>query len=105
MVLFSQALASALAEICNPALTDPYLIWSYVALVSSSYPSRCRSALTRAKAAAFFICAALFPTVFRHMNDSVDFGDVDRMEGKQQPLAIATESALVEDSDKKSVEV
>jgi len=70
MVLFTSALSSALVEIVNPALVDPYLIWPYVAV-----------------AVACFLGAAAFPTLFKHLDVPVVFNDIDRMEGRQQPLA------------------
>jgi POT family proton-dependent oligopeptide transporter len=69
LCLFSSALSSALTEIVNatPALLDPYLIWSYVAL-----------------AAAGTVCAIIFPIFFKDLNEVTDFSDIDRMEGKRK---------------------
>jgi POT family proton-dependent oligopeptide transporter len=67
-VLFTTALSSALTLIVNPALTDPYLIWPYVAVAIVS-----------------FACTIALPVFFSELNKPVDFADVDRMEGKQQP--------------------
>lgn len=67
MVLFTSAISAAITQIVNPALKDPYFIWPYVAL-----------------AVACFICAGLFPTVFKHLDTPIVFADPDRMEGKQQ---------------------
>ncbi|KAL8280605.1 hypothetical protein RQP46_006928 [Phenoliferia psychrophenolica] len=85
MVLFVQALAAALAEICNPSLQDPYLIWPYVAL-----------------AVACFLCAAALPIFFSGINEPVVFGDIDRMEGRQQPLFLENHGASsTEENEKK----
>ncbi|EJT97854.1 PTR2-domain-containing protein [Dacryopinax primogenitus] len=83
MVLFTSALSSALTEIVNPALVDPYLIWPYVAL-----------------AVATALAAIAFPTLFKHLNDPVEFNDIDRMEGRQQPLAKAQAAAESGDAEK-----
>ncbi|KAK4698538.1 hypothetical protein P7C70_g7736, partial [Phenoliferia sp. Uapishka_3] len=103
MVLFTQALASALAEICNPSLKDPYLIWPYVGLASLMTAHSRRRQLTllpSEQACACFLAATVFPTVFKDLNEPVEFGDVDRMEGKLQPKALlegtGTESAVDE---------
>jgi POT family proton-dependent oligopeptide transporter len=71
LCLFSSALSSALTEIVNatPALLDPYLIWSYVAL-----------------AAAGTVCAIIFPIFFKDLNEVTDFSDIDRMEGKRKVI-------------------
>jgi POT family proton-dependent oligopeptide transporter len=69
--LFSTAISSAIGLALSAVITDPYLVWPYVALCI-----------------ACFICAALFPTYFRHLNTPPkDFINVDRMEGKHQPDA------------------
>ncbi|KAG8851039.1 hypothetical protein FRB96_009521 [Tulasnella sp. 330] len=69
--LFNSAIASAISLALTAVVVDPFLIWSYVAI-----------------AIACFICAALFPTVFKHFNEPVALGSVDRMEGREQPKAI-----------------
>jgi len=73
-VLFTTALSSALTEIVNPALVDPYLIWPYVALAVAS-----------------FICAVLMPMFFSELNQPMDLSDKARMEGKEQPNALEEE--------------
>ncbi|KAK4704496.1 hypothetical protein P7C70_g1711, partial [Phenoliferia sp. Uapishka_3] len=63
---------------------DPYLIWPYVGL-----------------ACACFIAAAIFPTVFKDLNEPIEFGDVARMEGKLQPKALL-EGSGNESAEKKA---
>ena len=83
LCLFSSAISSALTEALTAVLVDPYLIWPYVAL-----------------AVATLLCAIALPTYFKHLNDPVEFGNVDRMEGKQQPAAADASS---EHSDEKKL--
>lgn len=42
----------------------------------------------KAIAIACFLCAGVFPTVFKHFNEPLQLGSVDRMEGRDQPKAI-----------------
>ncbi|KAL7415368.1 POT family-domain-containing protein [Mrakia frigida] len=70
-VLFTTALSSALTLIVNPALVDPYLIWPYVALAVAS-----------------FLCAIALPILFSDLNKPVDFLNIERMEGREQPQNI-----------------
>ena len=69
LCLFSQAISSAIGLALSPVITDPYLIWPYVAL-----------------AIACFVVGLLFPTYFRHLNTVTSgFADRDRQAGLQQP--------------------
>jgi len=87
-VLFTTALSSALTEIVNPALVDPYLIWPYVALAIAS-----------------FICAIILPVFFSDLNKPVVFLESGRMEGKEQPnvLREADHTSSHGDYDEKKV--
>ncbi|KZT59650.1 PTR2-domain-containing protein [Calocera cornea HHB12733] len=86
-VLFTSALSSALTEIVNPALVDPYLIWPYVAL-----------------AIACALCAIAFPVFFSHLNEPIDFQNIERMEGKQQPLVLRGPTGDAEKAERASSE-
>lgn len=86
LCLFSSAISSALTEALAAVLVDPYLIWPYVALAIAS-----------------FLCAIALPTYFKHLNDPVEFGNVDRMEGRQQPAAVDASSEHT-DEKKHSIE-
>jgi len=77
--LFSNSLSSALTEALTAVLVDPYLIWPYVALAVASA-----------------LCTVALPTYFRHLNEPVAFGEVERMEGKQQPAVLANAGTTVE---------
>lgn len=77
LALFNSAIAAAISLALSEAIQDPYLIWPWVALTVASV-----------------LCAAAFPTYFRHLNDPVrDFADRNRQEGKYQPQAIAAANA------------
>jgi POT family proton-dependent oligopeptide transporter len=67
--LFPSAIAAAISLACSAAITDPYLIWPYVAL-----------------AIATFLTAFIFPTYYRHLNEPVtNFQDAKREAGLYQP--------------------
>jgi POT family proton-dependent oligopeptide transporter len=67
--LFPSAIAAAISLACSAAITDPYLIWPYVALAVAS-----------------FLSAFIFPTYFRHLNEPVThFQDAKREAGLYQP--------------------
>lgn len=69
LCLFSTAISSAIGLALSAVITDPYLIWPYVAL-----------------AVACFLVGLLFPTYFRHLNvNTTGFADRDRQAGLQQP--------------------
>jgi len=75
IALFSTAISSAIGLALSKVITDPNLVIPYYVL----------AALT-------FICAFMFPTVFKHLNEpSKDFANVARMEGKNQPDRHATD--------------
>lgn len=66
LCLFSSAISYAISLACSAAITDPYLIWPYVAV-----------------AVACFLVAFLFPTYFRHLNvNSRTFADPARQAGE-----------------------
>ncbi|WVR06213.1 hypothetical protein IAU60_003243 [Kwoniella sp. DSM 27419] len=66
LCLFNQAISAAIGLACANAIQDPYLIWPYVAL-----------------AIACTICAALFPTYFKHLNEPMrEFASIERQAGK-----------------------
>jgi POT family proton-dependent oligopeptide transporter len=70
--LFSNAIPAAIGLALSKVITDPNLVIPYYVL-----------------AGATFVCAFLFPTVFRHLNEPIKvFAETDRMEGKEQPKAI-----------------
>ncbi|WWD15622.1 hypothetical protein CI109_100044 [Kwoniella shandongensis] len=72
MTLFTTAISSAISLALTDVITDPYLVWPWVAL-----------------AAASFVTAFIFPTFFHHLDDPVrDFQDESRQAGMHQPLAI-----------------
>lgn len=74
--LSSTAVANIVALAAAPAIQDPYLIWPYVAL-----------------AVACFVCAFVFPTYYRHLNDPVrDFADPARQAGLYQPGVAAAKA-------------
>ena len=73
MSLFNLALSAAISLGLSPIIKDPYLIWSWVALAILA-----------------FLIAFLFPTYFRHLNDTVEgFADKDRQAGLQQPKVLS----------------
>ncbi|KAL7423123.1 hypothetical protein Q5752_002422 [Cryptotrichosporon argae] len=68
LCLFSSAISSAISLALSAVITDPYLIWPYVAL-----------------ACACFVTAFVFPIYFKHLNKpGTDFADPDRQAGHQQ---------------------
>ncbi|WWC72331.1 uncharacterized protein I206_106293 [Kwoniella pini CBS 10737] len=72
LALFNSAIGAAISLALSNVIQDPWLIWPWVAL-----------------AAASVLCAILFPTYYKHLDDPVtDFGDPDRQAGAQQPKAI-----------------
>lgn len=98
--LFQQAIASAIALACAAVVTDPYLIWPYVALAVANFVSLKRfdfvlsewlltSPPLLPRSHHSQILVFVFPTYFRHLNDPVEFNDRDRMEGKQDDLTSA----------------
>lgn len=67
--LFPSAIAAAISLACSAAITDPYLIWPYVALAVAS-----------------FLTAFIFPTYFRSLNEPMThFQDAQREAGLYQP--------------------
>ncbi|WWD18336.1 hypothetical protein CI109_102786 [Kwoniella shandongensis] len=78
--LFNSAISAAIGLACSNAIQDPYLIWPYVAL-----------------AIACFLCALLFPTYFKHLNEPIkEFADPARQAGLQKP--VVTETARHEEA-------
>jgi len=76
--LFSTAISSAIGLALSNVIKDPNLVIPYYVL----------AALT-------FVCAFMFPTVFKHLNEPAkDFANVSRMEGKQQPGADKAQPAV-----------
>ncbi|WVQ92948.1 hypothetical protein IAU59_000009 [Kwoniella sp. CBS 9459] len=72
LALFNSAIGAAISLALSNVVQDPWLIWPWVALAVASV-----------------LCAALFPTYYKHLDDPVtDFGDVDRQAGLLQPKAL-----------------
>ncbi|WWC62398.1 uncharacterized protein I303_104994 [Kwoniella dejecticola CBS 10117] len=70
LCLGASAISSAIGLACSNAIQDPYLIWPYVAL-----------------AVACFICAIIFPTWLRHLNEPTRvFADPARQAGVLQSI-------------------
>jgi POT family proton-dependent oligopeptide transporter len=90
IALFPTAIGAAISLACAPAITDPYLIWPYVALAVAS-----------------FVTAFAFPTYFKHLNDPIkDFQNEERQAGLYQPNYIKPDAPVdysgnVEDLDTK----
>ena len=78
LALFNSAIAAAIGLALADAIQDPYLIWPWVAL-----------------AVACFVVALMFPTLFKHLDVSLqDFADKDRQAGLQQPQALVAAGSL-----------
>lgn len=58
---------------------------------------------TSQQAVASFLAAGVFPTLFKDLNEPVDFANTDRMEGKEQPKAIleANTTGSYEENEKR----
>ncbi|WVF69297.1 hypothetical protein IAT40_004073 [Kwoniella sp. CBS 6097] len=84
LCLFNSAISSAIGLACSNAIQDPYLIWPYVAL-----------------AIACTICAAIFPTYFKHLNEPMkEFADPARQAGAQHLTAKGGEHEAAAETEK-----
>jgi POT family proton-dependent oligopeptide transporter len=46
------------------------------------------------------VCGFCFPIFFKHLDKPVDFNDMDRMEGRQQPVQTRAEESSVDEEKK-----